>query len=743
MPLSLVKDSMLVEFLGIEDSDRALLASYQSYLQRYCRSFAREFRQYLQGSPATRSFLQDYKNNGQDVEELISQQLDSLQEMLWHAPTHQHYDFLIAHGAFNQSKGIEPEWVLGLYQRYLTHLISQIRQDTSLGESDKSTLRNCITKILFRDMGLVIGGYWTSTLTSLAQERQKVGSLQEQMNSLLTNIPQLLWSFDVTGQTPIYLSPSLSAISSVESEYPIPFYNNTIKEDRKSLESAWLQALQGHRIEIESRVQLTGQPLRWYKRMLYPFKDNSGKVVRIDGIMEDITELKLSLERLNTLATTDSLTGLTNRLLFNDRLDQALASAARTPHQQLAVLLMDLNHFKEVNDTLGHQVGDEVLIQVAQRLRKQISRKTDTLARLGGDEFGVLLTVTDNSDLCAETICRKIEEAFIEPLNIAGQEIYLGTSVGIARYPEHGEDASTLIRRADVAMYAAKRSALAYCAYHPALDIDAQQNFSLAADLRQAIKENQLYLEFQPKVNLTDQTVTSAEALIRWQHPHRGNLLPHEFIPIAERSSLICGLTKWVIENALAQIAHWKTIGLDIRVAVNLSAMVFEHWNQLTEHIETQLQHYQLPGSALEIEITENVLMTDLVTVRSMLEQVSELGVTIAIDDFGTGYSSLAYLKSLPLNTLKIDKSFVLDMISDENDKMIVKSTVDLAHNLGLSVIAEGIENEAALQLLTQWHCDSAQGFYLGRPERAGSFTNKIIEGEFLAKLLLTESIEP
>lgn len=735
MPLSLVKDSMLVEFLGIEDEDRALLARYQVKLQSFSKGFADEFRRYLYGSPVVKAFIEESAGQEQDVDQMIAKRLTSLHEMLSRTSEHQHYDLLSALGAFSHSKGIEPEWVLGLYQRYLTHLLSEIRADDKLSDVSKCELRNCITKILFRDMGLVVGGYWNKTLTSLAQEREKVVSLQEQINSLLTNIPQLLWSFDVTGQTPIYLSPNLTAPTAVESEYPIPYFTNTLIEDRKELENAWLEALQGNNVEVESRVQLLGQPLRWYKRMLYPFKDESGNVIRVDGIMEDITELKLSLERLNTLATTDNLTGLTNRLLFNDRLDQALATAARTPHQQLAVLLMDLNHFKEVNDSLGHQVGDQVLIQVAHMLQLQISRKSDTLARLGGDEFGVLLTATDNSNLSAETICKKIEEAFEEPLTINGQEIYLGTSVGIARYPEHGEDASTLMRRADIAMYAAKRSALAYCAYHPALDVDAQQKFSLVAELRQAIKEDQLFLEFQPKVNLANRTVTSAEALLRWQHPKRGKLMPVEFISIAERSGLMCSLTEWVIENALLQAARWRARGLDINVAVNFCATVFEQWEQLTQHIQAQLKRHNLPGSALEIEITENVLMSDLDTVRSMLKQVSDLGVTIAIDDFGTGYSSLAYLKSLPLNTLKIDKSFVLDMIHNENDKLIVKSTVDLAHNLGLSVVAEGIENPDTLQLLTQWQCDGAQGFYLGRPERAAPFADKTINGQFVTRL--------
>jgi len=730
MTLSLVKGSMLVEFLDIQEYDLAVLATYQIQLRRYSDSFSEKFRHYLFDSPATRAILDEFQARGGNIDQLMSEQISSLRGALAHIPDYAHIQQLAEQGAANQSKGIEPEWVMGLYSLFQSHLIVEIKNDSTLKADEQADLQACIAKMLFRDMGLVIAGYWTKTLKTLAKERQKVTSLQDQINSLLTNIPQLLWSFDVTGQKPIYLSPNLSELSAINSEYPIPFFENTLQEDRKVLENAWFQALQGVQVEVESRVQLPGQPLRWFKRTLYPFKEIHGKVVRIDGIMEDTTELKQSLERLNTLATTDNLTGLTNRLLFNDRLDQALASAARTPNQQLAVLLMDLNHFKEINDTLGHQVGDEVLIQVAQRLKLQINRKSDTLARLGGDEFGVLLSATDNSDLSAETICRKIESAFEEPLLLAGQEMYLGMSVGFARYPDHGQDPSTLMRRADVAMYAAKRGGLGHCAYHPALDIDAQQNFSLTNDLRQAIKDSQLFLEFQPKVNLADNTITSAEALVRWQHPRRGKLRPIEFISIAERSGLISPLTEWVINSALTQVARWRSRDLTINVAINLSAKIFEQWGDLTQFIQSCLLRHNLPGSALEIEITENVLMSDLVTVRQILQQVSDLGITIAIDDFGTGYSSLAYLKSLPLNTLKIDKSFVLDMINDENDAMIVKSTVDLAHNLGLSVVAEGIENSHALQLLTEWRCDGAQGYYLGKPELAHQFTENIFARE-------------
>ncbi len=720
-----------MSLLNITDEDKAILTQYRDTLTHACATFRASFNDYLLASPSTASLYHRFQNAGGNLDTLINEQLRSLMSFLTAGSDTQRNQQLAAIGALNHQQGVEPECMMGIYRHFFDHLEQQLAALPNYSIENQLRLRNSVGKFLFRDLGLIIGGYWQTTLKHLRAEQQKVGSLQEQINGLLTNIPQLLWSFDVTGDKPLYLSPNLARICQVSGEFPIPLFEDTIAEDRKTLELAWYRALQGHPVEVESRVKTAGQPMRWFKRALYPYKDASGRVLRIDGIMEDTTELKRNLERLNTLATTDSLTGLTNRLLFNDRLEQSLALAERNNGQQLAVLLMDLNHFKEINDTLGHQVGDEVLVQVAHLLKEQINRRSDTLARLGGDEFGVLLTAGEAGGLSAEHICRKIEAAFDRAFTVQGREIYLGVSIGVALYPEHGTDASTLLRRADIAMYSAKRAGIGHSYYRPDQDLDAQQNFSLANDLRHAMKNQELFLEYQPKVNLQDYSVTSAEALIRWLHPEKGLLNPFDFIPIAERSGQIIPITEYVIETAVKQVAHWQTLGVTMSVAINLSAKVFQQWGNLTFFIHQTLRKYKLPGKCLEIEITENVLMSDLVAVRKILNHITKLGVTIAIDDFGTGYSSLAYLKSLPLNTLKIDKSFVMDMINDENDAMIVKSTIDLAHNLGLSVVAEGIENAQTLSLLGQWRCDGAQGYYLGKPLSAIDFMLSVESGVY------------
>jgi diguanylate cyclase (GGDEF)-like protein len=443
--------------------------------------------------------------------------------------------------------------------------------------------------------------------------------------------------------------------------------------------------------------------------------------------MEDVTDAKASLERLNTPATTDSLTGLTNRTLFHDRLTQAIAVAGREGTHQVVMMLMDLDHFKEINDTLGHPAGDEVLIEVARRLQ-QVPRNTDTLARLGGDEFGLLLPQVSDGHRTAEKIAKQIQQAFVAPYLSEDNELFLGASIGIAIYPEHGDDVATLMSRADVAMYGTKNTESGYMFYDSGLDPYAQHHLQLSGDLRHALERNELVLHYQPKIDLRSGSVMGAEALIRWQHPVQGMISPDNFIPLAERTGLIRPITDWVIDTAVKQNVAWRAAGYDLQIAVNVSARSFQN-TKLVDHIKHVLKNQNMQAMSLEIEITENSLMTDIINITKMLKQISDLGVTIAIDDFGTGYSSLAYLKTMPLHTLKIDKSFVIDMSSDENDAVIVRSTIDLAHNLGLGVVAEGIENDETLAMLIELGCDGAQGYHFSKPQPSDIFLAWLQQG--------------
>jgi len=714
------------EFLNLQTADQTLLKKYHETLMGDGEKFAKVFYDYLMASPITANVLEAYQVQGGTIDDLVNKQVQHLFGFLSGQINDASAQRMAQIGELHQQYGIEPVWIMGAYKLYLDHLQMRIRGNKEINDKDCIPLENTITKLLFRDMGLMLEGYWDANLRRLAEEKKKVTDLQNQITGLLANIPQLLWSIDIIHNQPLYVSPTAKEICNMDIDIPIPCLGWTIPEDRQKVESAWQIALQGEAVEVESQVRQPDGEQRWFRRLFYPYMNEAGDVVRIDGLMEDISESKATLERLNILATTDSLTGLTNRMLFNDRLYQAITAAKRDGGHEVVMMLMDLDHFKEINDALGHATGDEILIDVAQRLQL-VLRTSDTLARLGGDEFGILLPKIKDGHRSAEKIAEKFQQQFIKPFRCGGNELYLGVSIGIAVYPEHGDDVATLMSRSDVAMYSAKNTEAAYRFYDTQLDTHTQQHLQLSGDLRHALERDELVLHYQPKIDLQSNSVVGAEALIRWYHPIHGLIRPDEFIPLAERTGLIRSITEWVIENAVAQSKVWFDAGYEIRMAINLSVRSFQSAG-LVDGISDLLRDLNMPADFLEIEITENLLMSDIANISQMLTQISEVGVSIAIDDFGTGYSSLAYLKKLPLNTLKIDKSFVMDMVDDENDTAIVRSTIDLAHNLGLSVVAEGIESAEIVNLLVELGCDGGQGYHFSKPQPPEKFLTRVQE---------------
>ncbi|HEX8084494.1 MAG TPA: bifunctional diguanylate cyclase/phosphodiesterase [Solirubrobacteraceae bacterium] len=414
----------------------------------------------------------------------------------------------------------------------------------------------------------------------------------------------------------------------------------------------------------------------------------------------------------------DRLTELPNRVYFRRCAEDAIAAAARG-RTHAAVLIMDLNRFKEINDTLGHLHGDLLLQQVAARLQETV-RAGDTVARLGGDEFAVLLPCVDDvAD--AERLARRLLTALKEPVVINGVSLTVEGSVGLACFPDHGDGVDLLLQRADVAMYVAKAAKSGVEVYSKAQDDHSLERLSLAAELRRAIAEGQMVLYFQPQIDLATGRLIAAEGLMRWEHPTRGLIAPTTFVSIAENTGAIRQLTSRALELAVAECARWHAVGLTIGVSVNVSAQdVLDE--DLPAEIRALLARAGLPADALEVELTESTVMADPRRAQSVLEALSAMGVRIAIDDFGTGYSSLAYLKRLPIDHIKIDRSFVMNMGADRNDALIVESTVDLARNLGLRTIAEGIEDEAARARLAAMGCDVGQGFHFAEPLTAPAF---------------------
>jgi diguanylate cyclase (GGDEF)-like protein/PAS domain S-box-containing protein len=432
----------------------------------------------------------------------------------------------------------------------------------------------------------------------------------------------------------------------------------------------------------------------------------------------DISERVAQTAALRHQALHDALTDLPNRTLFRESLQQAILNARRYK-KPLALLLLDLDRFREINDTFGHHWGDTLLRQVGARLHGAL-RKSDPIARLGGDEFAVLLPNTGDMNgaiRAATRLLNVLEHTFV----VEGHTLNVGASIGIALCPDHGEDADTLLRRADIAMYTAKRAHGGFAFYQPEQDDHTPDRLLLAGELRHAIENDQLVLHYQPKASFVTGCVSHVEALVRWRHPQRGLVPPDQFIPLAEQTGLICPLFLWVLNDALRQCSLWQREGIELHVAVNLSMRNLQD-PRLPDTLVNFLSRWNLEPTWVELEITESALAADPERAMKILTRFSVMGMRIAIDDFGTGYSSLAYLKRLPVDEIKIDKSFVLGMATDENDATIVRSTIDLGHNLGLKVVAEGIEDQATWNLLAAWGCDLAQGYFLSHPLPATDF---------------------
>ena len=421
--------------------------------------------------------------------------------------------------------------------------------------------------------------------------------------------------------------------------------------------------------------------------------------------------LRGQVEQIEQLALYDALTGLANRRLFQDRAEQARLAALRDGGG-FSLMLLDLDRFKEINDTLGHQAGDAVLEELANRLRR-VGRASDTVARLGGDEFAlVLLGARDGAH--ALFVADRIRRALDEPIALDGLSLELETSIGIAVFPDHGDDIESLMRHADIALYASKEAhaPVVYAARH---NQHSPAQLGLVGETRRAIDNGEMIVHFQPEVDLATGATPRVEALVRWEHPERGLLLPDDFIPIARQSALIRPITRFVLDAALHQCREWQDAGIDVAVAVNLAGRDLAD-SRLEEDVSDALRRWKLDPQMLELEIPESAVLNDADQVRKMLTRLSRRGVRIAVDDFGSGYASFGHLKQLPVDVLKIDRSFVQNLGTNDEDDAIVRSAIDLAHNLDVLVVAEGVENGESLGRLAVLGCDLAQGFSLSHP---------------------------
>lgn len=441
----------------------------------------------------------------------------------------------------------------------------------------------------------------------------------------------------------------------------------------------------------------------------------SSRLREIQYLANDLENMRLSLvdiaSHMQHKAAHDELTGLPNRYLFNDRLEQSIARAARDK-SQFSVLLLDLDRFKEINDTLGHGVGDEVLKIVSRRMQTGL-RESDTVARIGGDEFSFILMGTNQQD--AEKIASKITDLIKPKFEINNHLLKIGSSIGISVYPVHGDDAGVLMSRADVAMYSAKQNNLSLAAYNPEMDRNHYESLMLANDLKSSISSGHFSVLYQPKINISTGRPCGCELLLRWDHPRLGVIYPDKFIPIAERENIIGELTGAVVRNNLSCFQQLVEIYPDFHVSINVSPVDLLD-NSLFNSITDALEKTRFPRGNLYIEVTENAVMKNPLRSAEILDMFKDEGVKISIDDFGTGYSSLSYLQKFPISELKIDKSFIRELNQWSVNYPIVSATITMAHDLDISVVAEGVEDEAVLQLLVAMGCDRAQGHYYTEP---------------------------
>ncbi len=453
----------------------------------------------------------------------------------------------------------------------------------------------------------------------------------------------------------------------------------------------------------------------------------NGFLVRFWGTSRDITEKKRYLDKMEFLATHDALTSLPNRVLLYRQMEQVLLS--RSADQRCALLLIDLDRFKEINDTLGHLAGDKVLKQLGPRFQAEMGKVPGVVARLGGDEFAVFLSNIRNAQQ-AVVMAHRFLDAICHVFELDGFRTEISASIGVVISPDQADDVTTLMRYADIAMYHAKTRLKGVSVYDSEFDSHSPFRLEIIGALGRAIRENQLCLHFQPKVCLETHRVYGFESLLRWQHPELGFVPPAEFIPIAEMSSVIYPLTAWVLEETVKQCSLWVKQGFAITIAMNLSVRNLLD-DRIVGDLRRVLKEYDLPGEHLEMEITESMIMSDPKRAEHALRRISALGVKLSVDDFGTGYSSLAYLKRLPVQCLKIDGSFIRGMLEDEQDEIIVNSTIQLAHNLGLTVVAEGVENEATYQHLKSLGCNCAQGYFIAPPMDTAATEQWLDDGQW------------
>ena len=616
-------------------------------------------------------------------------------------------------------------------QQQITNKEHTVEYDKELKRRDGSLVPVHIRQSAHYDQDGAVIAFWLS-VRDLSQERHTQQKLA-QSKQLLTETGKLAkvggWELSSNNQV-LYTEESMYLLGLDANHGDLSTLTNSVIFDHSLILKQAIEVCRSS----GSPLDLTLQSLQSNQERWFHIKGNvrspGTKDCLIVGAIQDVTETKQAQNKLleheahlHHLAHHDALTGLPNRLLFNDRVRHAIAKSKREG-QTLSVLILDLDRFKNINDSLGHEIGDRFLINIAQRVNESM-RESDTFARLGGDEFVILLENIHDSQEVTQ-VAQKLLSVIAKPVEVDDHQLHSTASIGISMYPEDGQTIDDLLRCADAAMYRVKEKGKNnFQFYTKEITHRAVELLTLENDMHHAIEKTHFEIHYQPQINLSDAKLIGFEALLRWKHPDKGMISPGDFVPLAEESGLILKLGEWVIMEACRQAKEWLDKGLDFgRVAVNLSAKQF-HRSNIVKQVNTALATFQLPADHLELEITEGIAVENIEDTITTLKELKDIGVHLAIDDFGTGYSSLSYLKRFSIDKLKIDKSFVDDILTDTSDAAIATSTIALAHQMGLKVIAEGVETSEQAKFLKDSDCDEAQGYLYAKPlpqQEASSF---------------------